>query len=146
MFTHILLPTDGSELSLHAIDTRIALAAKIGAKVYAFHVIPPLPAVRYFADMLQMPEATYTSSAEHRAQGYLASVRERADAAGVPCDTGYAIDRRPYCAIAGAAAKQHCDLIVMATHGWRCFDRLLLGSETHKVILNVNVPVLVVRS
>jgi nucleotide-binding universal stress UspA family protein len=33
----------------------------------------------------------------------------------------------------------------MASHGWRGFDRLLLGSETHKVILNGDVPVLVCR-
>ena len=41
MFKHILLPTDGSELSLHAVDIGLELAAKLGARVYAFHVIVP---------------------------------------------------------------------------------------------------------
>ena len=76
---------------------------------------------------------------------YLADARQRAVAAGVPCETSFETDARPYAAIVGATRKQQCDLIVMASHGWRGFDRLLLGSETHKVILNGEVPVLVCR-
>ena len=49
MFKHILLPVDGSEFSLRAVDTGIALAAALGADVRALHVLPPFPAVTYFA-------------------------------------------------------------------------------------------------
>ncbi|MGA8276713.1 MAG: universal stress protein [Rhodanobacteraceae bacterium] len=50
------------------------------------------------------------------------------------------IHRDPYAAIVAVAGTHHCDLIVMASDGWRGFDCLLLGSETHKVILNCIVP------
>lgn len=142
MFKHILLPTDGSELSLRAVDTGIELAAKLGARVYAFHVIAPLPASAYFAEFIQA-EPEYTQEANANAERYLADVHQRAAAAGVSCESGCESDTRPYSAIVGAARKRQCDLIVMASHGWRGFDRLLLGSETHKVILNGDVSVLV---
>lgn len=145
MFKRILLPTDGSELSLKAIDTGIALAARLESRVYAFHVIAPFPTSAYFATFVQANEPSYTSEAIANAERYLSQVRERAEAAGVPCDGSYETDARPYSAIVAASRKHQCDLIVMASHGWRGFDRLLLGSETHKVILNGDVPVLVYR-
>ncbi|HEY8327363.1 MAG TPA: universal stress protein [Rhodanobacter sp.] len=145
MFKHILLPTDGSELSLRAIDTGIELAARLGARAHAFHVIAPFPASTYFAGFVLANEPAYTQEANANAERYLADVRQRAEAAGVSCESSCEVDARPYSAIVGAARKHQCDLIVMASHGWRGFDRLLLGSETHKVILNGDVPVLVCR-
>jgi nucleotide-binding universal stress UspA family protein len=143
MFKHILLPTDGSELSLRAVDMGLALAGRLGASVYAFHVVAPFPAVTYLAEMIQASQELYTQEAVARAERYLAEVRQRAGKAGVHCDGGHEFDHRPFTAIVGAAAKHHCDLIVMGSHGWRGFDRLLLGSEAHKVILHTDVPVLV---
>ncbi|MCL6645019.1 MAG: universal stress protein, partial [Dehalococcoidia bacterium] len=43
------------------------------------------------------------------------------------------------------AKKKKCDLIVMASHGRRGLSSLLLGSETAKVLLHTQIPVLVVR-
>jgi nucleotide-binding universal stress UspA family protein len=145
MFKRILLPTDGSELSLRAVDTGIELAARLGASVYAFHVIAPFPASVYFSEFVVANEPDYTREVIANAERYLADIRERAQAAGVGCEGSHETDARPYSAIVEVARKQRCDLIVMASHGWRGFDRLLLGSETHKVILNGDVPVLVCR-
>jgi nucleotide-binding universal stress UspA family protein len=39
----------------------------------------------------------------------------------------------------------HCDLIVMASHGRRGVSALLLGSETVKVLTHSTIPVLVYR-
>lgn len=145
MFQHILVPTDGSELSSRALDAAIELAAKLGARIHAFHVIAPFPASTYFAEFVLANEPKYTQEATANAERYLADARQRAATAGVHCDSSFEVDTRPYSAIVGATRKQQCDLIVMASHGWRGFDRLLLGSETHKVILNGDVPVLVCR-
>ena len=43
------------------------------------------------------------------------------------------------------AKKMKADLIVMASHGRKGFEALLLGSETQKVLARTTVPVLVVR-
>jgi len=51
----------------------------------------------------------------------------------------------PHMAIAAAARELGCDLIVMASHGRRGLEGLLLGSETQKVLATSPCPVLVVR-
>ena len=143
MFKHLLLPTDGSDLSLRAVETGIALAASLGADVYAFHVVMPLPALYYMADVIQASEESWREDAVERAKTYLQEVHQRASAAGVPCDSGQVSDNRPYAAIVAAASRQKCDLIVMASHGWHGINRLLLGSETQKILVSCDVPVLV---
>ncbi|WP_430390070.1 universal stress protein [Dyella sp. 20L07] len=142
MFQRILLPVDGTEHALKAVNTGIELASRLQARVYAVHVMPPLPAVSYMAELIQS-KGSYTSMACERAQDYLGEVARRAEAAGVSCETEYVFDLRPYVAIVGVAAKHQCDLIVMASLGHQGIERLLLGSVTHKVMLSCDVPVLV---
>ncbi|WP_114240699.1 universal stress protein [Dyella sp. C9] len=142
MFQRILLPVDGSEHALNAVNTGIALAARLQAQVFALHVLPPLSAVSYVSELIQS-KACYTDVARERAQRYLDEVATRAKAVNVPCEGEYVFDLRPYVAIVAAAVKHQCDLIVMASRGTKGFERMLLGSETHKVMLSCDVPVLV---
>jgi nucleotide-binding universal stress UspA family protein len=51
----------------------------------------------------------------------------------------------PYAEIVKAAKRNRCDVIVIASHGRRGISRLLLGSETSKVLAHSTVPVLVCR-
>jgi nucleotide-binding universal stress UspA family protein len=143
MFSHILVPTDGSDHAMHAAQMGIELARSVGARIYAFHVLAPLAAVAYFSDVIQHTEDSYVDRAITRAEQRLAEIEEMANKAGVPCHGGYAFDRRPYVAIVGAAKKEHCDLIVMSTHGYTTLDRMLLGSETNRVLGCCDIPVLV---
>ena len=48
-------------------------------------------------------------------------------------------------ALLSAAKKHRCDLAVMASHGRRGLQRVLLGSETQHVLTRGNLPVLVLR-
>jgi len=41
MYTHILIPTDGSELAGKAVEHAVDLAKRIGAKVTMLTVLPP---------------------------------------------------------------------------------------------------------
>lgn len=144
MFKHVMVPTDGSEHAMHAARIAVDLAKQAGASVYGFHVLPPLDAVSSFADlMLQTADDDYLAQAVARAKQHLGAIRSIAEEAGVAFDGGYAFDRRPYTAIIGTAHQRHCDLIVMGTHGRTGFDRLVLGSETHKLLDSCDIPVLV---
>lgn len=145
MFKHILLPTDGSDPALRAVDSGIALAASLGADVYAFHVVAPFPPLSYMVDIIQANQAFYLQEAIEQADVFLQEVHKHAAAMGVSCTSGHVTDRRPYEAIVAAAASQGCDLIVMASHGWKGIDRLLLGSQTQKVLVSSEVAVLVCR-
>ncbi|HSB40696.1 MAG TPA: universal stress protein [Methylomirabilota bacterium] len=145
MYRHILLPTDGSDLSATAVRDGVKFAKEIGARVTAVHVTPPFhptemtPSV--FTAHLEEHEA-HTRESSKRA---LAVVTEAAAAAGVPCTTVHRVGSSPYEEIIGLATDAGCDLIFMASHGRRGVAALLLGSETNKVLTHSKIPVLVTR-
>ena len=147
MFKHILIPTDGSELSEDAIKAGIAFAKSIGAKVTGFHAIDLHPWT--FEDYVPLVEAyTPEQRAEQEilvSQGLLKSVTDWAESAGVPSEVRYAKCVVPFEGIIKAAEDTACDLIFMASHGRRGLTGLLLGSETTKVLTNCRIPVLVYR-
>jgi len=143
MFKHILLPTDGSELSLKAVRLGVDLAKSCGASVLALHVVPPVQTIAYVAEMMASMEFDYAKEATGYAERYLEDARAIAGKAGVAFDRRLVFGAQPYQAILQTVSEQHCDLIVMAAHSWEGLARILMGSETHKVILKSNVPVLV---
>lgn len=145
MFKRFLLPVDGSELSSRAVATGIALAASLGAEIHALHVLPSTPAAEAFAVIAQADECASRERDIAYAERMLHDVCERARVAGVPCTASHVVERRTACAIEAALTKYHCDLIVMATHGSRGMERLLLGSVTQEVLLMASVPVMVCR-
>lgn len=145
MFKRILLPIDGSDLSLRAAKLGIELAQTCGARVHALHVVPSYQTVTYATDMLSMTEAIYTDDAITRAEDYLQKIRNLAENAGVKYSDGYVIAEQPFEVILQTTGEQHSDLVVMGSHGRRGLTRLLLGSETQKVLLRSDVPVMVCR-
>jgi nucleotide-binding universal stress UspA family protein len=143
MFKHILLPTDGSEVSTRAVDAGLELARTLGARVYALHVILPFQSLSYITQIIPESESSYTEESVRWAERYLGEVRDKAEQAGVPCDSDYVFDKHPCDAILRVAQEKSCDLIVMGSHGWRGFTKLLLGSETQKLLVRSRLPVLV---
>jgi nucleotide-binding universal stress UspA family protein len=91
------------------------------------------------------PIADYEEKEKAWAQKILAGISETARAMGVACETVHVLDRHPADGIVQTADSKNCDLIVMASHGRRGIDRLLLGSQTLKVLAHTKRPVLVVR-
>jgi nucleotide-binding universal stress UspA family protein len=145
LFQHLLLPIDGSDLSLRAFSMGLELAKTFGAKVLALHVVPPFNSIAYMTELLAAAELSFSQQAVKTASRYLDEAKTLAKAAQVPCECHYAFGERPHQAILEAVSEHHCDLIVMATHGWHGLNRLMLGSETQKVLLQSNIPVLVCR-
>lgn len=145
MYKHILIPTDGSELSETAVQHGIALAKEIGAKVTAMTVTDPFHIVAVSPTMLRDTPASYKQHAEELAAKILGAVASTAAAAGVACETVHVEDDHPYKGIIGTAKSKQCDLVVMASHGRRGMSAIVLGSETVKVLTHSSIPVLVYR-
>ncbi len=145
LFQHVLLPIDGSDLSLRAFSMGLELAKAFDARALALHVVPPFNSITYMAEILVAAELSYSKQAVQIATRYLDEAKELARAALVPCECHYAFGERPHQAILEAVNEHHCDLIVMATHGRHGLNQLMLGSETQKVLLQSRVPVLVCR-
>lgn len=146
MFRHILVPTDGSEQSQRAVRFAVDLAKVHQARVTGIHVIPDYHLlIAYEGAFDPVTEERIEEEARARAEGYLAFVRNTAEAAGIPCDTVCETSDHPYDAILKTAEAKNCDLIVMTSHGRKGLAAVLLGSETRKVLTHARIPVLVVR-
>lgn len=145
MYQHILVATDGSELSERAIDQAIGLARSLNARVTALHVIRPWRAVAPGEVMVAFPEAEYRKGAEAAAARYVSVAEDLARERGVPCETTWVEHDYPWQAILSTAEARGCDLIVMASHGRKGLAALLIGSETQKVLAQSKIPVLVCR-
>jgi nucleotide-binding universal stress UspA family protein len=147
MYKHILVPTDGSKLSLKAARVAAGLAAKLGARITALYVIEPYrPPIYSEGAIAYQP---YYSPEDYergmRKVAERATGRVAAASGRVRCDGMSVVDPDPWQAIVKAARTKRCDLIVMASHGRRGLAGLLLGSETQKVLTHSKVPVLVCR-
>jgi nucleotide-binding universal stress UspA family protein len=146
-YRHLLVPSDGSQLSAQALVQAIALAKTLGAELTLLHVQPPLPVP--LVGMGDMLDPATVESLSRTAERESDRILREAQAAGV--EAALTIHAEvvkqdlPYRAIVEAAKRHGCDLIVMASHGRKGLSGFLLGSETQRVLLHAPIPVLVVR-
>ncbi|MGE5466347.1 MAG: universal stress protein [Ignavibacteria bacterium] len=147
MFRHILVPTDGSQLSIEAVKRAVDFAKEAGARVTFFFAKPDYPVAFYGEGALIDPTTPekFAEMADKQASEVLGACEGIAASAGVGCRSLSATSDVPYEAIIDAANESGCDLIFMASHGRRGISGLLLGSETQKVLTHSKVPVLVYR-
>ena len=146
-YTHLLVPTDGSELSVRALEQAIGLAKALGARLTVLHAKPPVP-----LPILGMGDAidpvtidALVRAGRENAERVMAEALEQVRHAGLEPGEQALEHATPHAAITQTARELGCDLIVMASHGRRGLEGLLLGSETQKVLATSPCPVLVVR-
>ena len=145
MYKKILIATDGSKLSDKAIQQGLAMAKSLKAIVVATTVVVP-----WFPPAGPDVETEWTAETHHKASiDYAKSLVEgigaKAKKIGVDCEKVYVTGALPAEGILKTAKNNHCDLIVMASHGRNGFERLLVGSETLTVLTHTKIPVLVCR-
>ncbi len=144
MFKHVLLPTDGGDLSMKAVQHGMALAKQLGAKATALIVRRPLR--EFVAEGVTIPLSEEAQRDYARQMDKLLdAARAAAKTAGIECEAMQVVNDEPWRGIIDTAKSQQCDLIVMASHGRRGVSAFLLGSETQKVLTHTTVPVLVYR-
>jgi len=141
MYDHILVPTDGSAGVERAVEHAVGLADTHEATLHALYVVNT-------ASYSSMPMET---SWEHvrdmlgeEGERALERVDDIAESEGVPVES-VVVDGSPSREIVRYAEQEHCDLVVMGTHGRGGIDRLLLGSVAERVVRASQVPVLTVR-
>ena len=145
MFKHLLLPTDGSAFSEAAARRALQLAKEQEARVTVIHVVPEFHVLSYRTSLMEGTREEFLAHCKAQAQHFIAEIEKVAREEGVPCDSVVASSDHPYEAIAATAEREHCDLIVMASHGRRGLKSILLGSETQKVLTHSQTPVLVLH-
>ncbi len=145
MFKKILVPTDGSALAEKAVNAAVEFARKGGATLVAVSVAEPYPYSPIGETAFAPDLAQYEQEALEQARKSVERVAAAAQAANVPCETHPLQSFNPYEEIVRTAEKTGCDVIFMASHGRKGFNRLFVGSETQKVLAHSSLPVLVFR-
>lgn len=144
MFTKILLPTDGSEVSLRAAGRAIALARLADAPLHVVFVLEPYP-------YTGIGEATatglqeYLSAGQRTAAEAFRQVAALCEAEGVRVTSETVEGHSPAERIVQAAKQAGADVIVMASHGRTGVARALLGSVAAKVVALAPMAVMVLR-
>ncbi|MEM2947149.1 MAG: universal stress protein [Candidatus Bathyarchaeia archaeon] len=154
MFNKILVPLDGSEHSLKALDIAIKIAKRFDGKITLIHVysvsvrpvIVPEPSTLTPGIPIMAP-TEYSKVAEVvREAGVriLAQGKERAKAEDVEAEImlreGHVVHE-----IVKAAEEGRFDLIVMGARGISKIKELILGSVSDGVIRNAPCPVLITK-
>ena len=145
MFKHLLLPTDGSDASQRTVLEGVRLAKEFNAKITGISVVPEFHLLTFNTTMIEDTREVFTAESRSQANKYLTVLNKAADEAGVPCEIEVVLSDHPYDAIIHAAKNKGCDLIIMASHGRRGMQSILIGSETQKVLTHSKIPVLVYR-
>jgi len=161
MFTHILLPVDGSLSMTPLVHKCLTFAASIGARVLAVHVVRLAAGeglveadavgrsgAEAAADVGAGPP-TSAGAADGTALAHAARIlQEVAGAAaerGVPCDCAVLTAAEPWRAIVKAAASHDVDLICMGSHGRHGESEHVLASQAARVLEHTRLPVLLFR-
>jgi len=149
MFKRILIATDGSELSRHALSAGLEFAASIQASAIIVHITTPYVAM--LLPTYPLPSGSLPTIEEHRkfsktgADNLLVPALALAKEKGVSAASVAIEHEQPWRGILQVAKSEECDLICMASHGRRGLSALLMGSETQKVLTHSHLPVLVMR-
>ena len=138
----ILVPTDFTETSEHALDWAVSLAERLGASVTVMH--------SYEIPLASFPDGAIIATAEmaarisEAAQQALADTVERRKARGISLDSvlreGVAWEE-----INAVADSIDADLVVIGTHGRRGLARALLGSVAENVVRTARRPIVTIR-
>lgn len=147
MFKHILIPTDGSELSDKAIIAGVDFAKEVHARVTGFTAVPEfrVPSEVELMSRHGVSLDQYERDSRQQAETALQKIADRARAAGVEYDAEFTHSDHPHEAIVRTALKRGCDLIFMASHGRRGISALIHGSQTQAVLTHSTIPTLVYR-
>jgi nucleotide-binding universal stress UspA family protein len=140
VLSRILAPVEFSPRDKGAAKYVEALAGHFHSEIVLLHVVAT-PQGAY-----SPPEALTYSTAGDLVEQLV--VQRTADLNAYLVDEWKGLDVRrvvlrgdPARQISALAAGEHCDLIVMATHGYGPFRRFLLGSVTAKVLHDARCPV-----
>lgn len=143
-YKHILVPVDGSDTSVAAIEQAAEIAKKFDAKITAVQVfvLDPFIAAEYIS-------AGQSNDLIERARNYLnqnlVTVKTKFSELGVEIDTRLIEGQSVHREIIKAAEDMHADLVVMGSHGRTGLKKLFLGSVAQNVLTEIHLPVLIAR-
>ena len=135
----VLVPTDGSEHSMKAVQRGLELAEKQGAQVTLMSV------AYYVADYLEEMPPNIREKLEDEARAALKKAKALFDAKNLPVETVLMTGLVPANLIIIKAQEGKFDRIVIGSTGQNALERIVMGSTAAKVVAHAPCEVTVVR-
>lgn len=142
-FKRIVFATDFSDASKQALDFALRIARHHEAELHILHVkVAPHPGYITFGSPDLIAEI------ETAQDLYADELLEELVPDAYPGKVILATERNIGAAkgVSDYADSHDCDLIVIGSHGYSGFEKMILGSETLKVLRLANVPLLIVKT
>lgn len=139
MIKRILVPLDGSSKSEVALDAAIELARSLNGTIVVFRVVEPATPPR---NLPILPDPLLAAK-RSEAEAYVEQVCDRLTTLGIDADCHVFIgDVASH--IVRFTEFEHCDLVVMSSHGRGGGDRHVSGSVAQKILHAARLPVMIV--
>jgi nucleotide-binding universal stress UspA family protein len=138
----ILLPVDGSEAALRAVDYLIRMAAS--CQQLEIHVVNVQPPVDSWELKSHLRPAEIEAMQETRGGDALRPARERLDKAGVAYIPAVLLGPVAETIVA-YAREQGCDQVIMGNKGESFLAEAVTGSVAHEVLRLAPLPVTFVK-
>ena len=144
VFETILLTTDFSDLSRHAVGPALSIADRFGSKILVLYVVEDrLPPFVDEYTGISMEEILQAHS--ERARREMVRFVEQ-NLPGRSNVEAIVVDGMPSTEVVRVAEEREVGLLVMATHGRGFVSHALFGSTTERVLRRAPCPVLTVRA
>ncbi|RCL00868.1 MAG: Universal stress protein [Candidatus Tokpelaia sp. JSC189] len=149
MYERILVATDGSELAERGVDAAVELASKTNGELFVITVTSLMPSygIVVGAEWAASPGSfeDFRKEMEAVAKKILETALQKARQAKINAHGIHAKNQLAATGIVEAANEHSVDLIIIASHGRRGVNRLILGSQAAEVIAMSERPVMVVK-
>ena len=143
-YQHILVPVDGSEYSIRAVEQALELAKVFNSKITLVQVLTldPIIASEYI-------QTGKSNELLDRARNYiwesLDKIKQKYQQENLAIHTQLLEDFSVATAITQAAKDLKADIIIIGSHGRTGLTKFILGSVAQKVLIESPLPVLIVR-
>ena len=141
----VLVPLDFSDYAVVALRQAVKIARQqAGCQVVCLHVFE-LPHAYYYD---HFPRQQLTELVEQRARREYETFLQKVDSPGVEIEVILRLREHSYVAehIREEAETQQADLILMSAGGQSAISRLLLGSESERIVqMEKDIPVLILK-
>ena len=146
MFTHLVVPLDGSFFAEKALPYALELASKFGGRITLVQIPQDPPVVvselgMESADFYMQMRDTFHGEAEAYLKQVAADLQEQGFEVSTMVREGTPVADT----LIKAVYSINADALVMSTHGRSGLGRLVFGSVAEQVLRQSRIPVLLVR-
>jgi nucleotide-binding universal stress UspA family protein len=144
LYSKILVPVDGSEISYRALDAGLFFSEKLGSNITVIHVMEDIPITHIESQKLLNDMLEISAACKQQGQDILSKCSETANNKGMMVDT-ILLKGNPASIILDFCKNGKYDVIIMGNRGMGKIREIILGSVSSKILHNSSCPVLLIK-